>query len=96
MAFVTPPDPTATAAHLSAMAHPLYPRVEAALETIREYLRTDGCYVRIQTITNDAVVELELLGACSSCSMSTMTMKAGVEQAILRAVPEVTAVRTVR
>lgn len=75
--------------------HPLYPRVEAALETIRDYLRTDGGDVRVAGITADAIVELELLGACSSCNMSHMTMKAGVEQAILRAVPEVTSVRTV-
>jgi Fe-S cluster biogenesis protein NfuA len=45
--------------------------------------------------TADLVVELELLGACTSCNMSEMTMKAGIEQAIRRAVPEVQAVRTV-
>lgn len=70
-------------------------RVERALDSIRGYLRTDGGDVRVRDITAEGVVELELLGACSTCSMSEMTMKAGVEQAILRSVPEITSVRTV-
>jgi Fe-S cluster biogenesis protein NfuA len=75
--------------------HPLAARVEAALDSIREYLRADGGDVRLHAITPEGAVELELLGACVTCSMSPMTMKAGIEQAVLRAVPEVTAVRTV-
>jgi Fe-S cluster biogenesis protein NfuA len=38
------------------------------------------------------VLKLELLGACGACSMSTMTMKAGIEQAIKREVPEIQSV----
>jgi Fe-S cluster biogenesis protein NfuA len=65
-------------------------RVEAALDTIRPYLLTDGGNVNVVEITDDNVVRLELVGACSSCSMSAMTFKAGIEDAIRRAVPEVT------
>ena len=67
-------------------------RVERALDQIRPYMEADGGNVRLLEITPDLVVRLELLGACGSCPMSTMTMKAGVEQRILRAVPEVKAV----
>lgn len=65
-------------------------RVEAALDTIRPYLMTDGGNVTVLEITPENVVKLELVGACSSCSMSAMTFKAGIEDAIRRAVPEVT------
>ena len=67
-------------------------RVERALDQIRPYMEADGGNVRLLEITDDMVVRLELLGACGSCPMSTMTMKAGVEQSVLRAVPEIKAV----
>ncbi|MGY3054501.1 Fe-S cluster biogenesis protein NfuA [Pedobacter sp. UYEF25] len=67
-------------------------RVEEALETIRPYLITDGGNVSVEEITADHVVKLKLLGNCGTCPMSFMTMKSGIEQAIMRAVPEITAV----
>jgi Fe-S cluster biogenesis protein NfuA len=73
----------------------LQARVEAALINIRQYLKADGGDVKIHSVTADYIVELELLGACSACSMSNMTMKAGIEQAILSAVPEIRGVRAI-
>ncbi|MEX2336786.1 MAG: NifU family protein [Fulvivirga sp.] len=73
----------------------LIANIEAALDNIRPYLETDGGNVRILEITDDLVVRLELLGACGSCPMSTMTLKAGVEEAIRRAVPQIKAVEAV-
>lgn len=70
-------------------------RVEEALESIRPYLETDGGNVSIEEITADNVVKLKLLGSCASCAMSIMTFKAGLEQAIKKAVPEVTAVEAI-
>ncbi|MDB5025118.1 MAG: hypothetical protein JWP78_2873 [Mucilaginibacter sp.] len=67
-------------------------RVEAALNTIRPYLETDGGNVSIEEITPDNVVKLKLLGSCGSCPMSIMTLKAGIEEAIKKAVPEITGV----
>lgn len=67
-------------------------QVEQALETIRPYLIADGGDVAIDEITEDKVVKLKLLGNCGSCKMSFMTMKAGIEQAIMKAVPEITSV----
>lgn len=64
-------------------------RVEEALETIRPYLITDGGNVAVEEITPDYVVKLKLLGNCGTCPMSFMTMKSGIEQAIMRAVPEI-------
>lgn len=67
-------------------------RVEKALDTIRPYLEADGGNVKVIEITEDNVLKLELTGTCSSCPMSTMTLKAGVEEAIKRDIPEITKV----
>lgn len=73
----------------------LHERVEQALDTIRPYLETDGGNVSIQEITSDNVVKLRLLGTCANCSMSIMTFKAGLEQAIKKAVPEIVSVEAI-
>lgn len=67
-------------------------QIEDTLETIRPYLMADGGSVRLLGVTPEMVVELELLGACGTCPMSTMTLRAGIEQAIRRAIPQVTRV----
>ncbi len=77
------------------MSEELIQKVNSALNTIRPYLKTDGGDVRIVEITEDKIVRLELLGACSSCSMSAMTMKTGIEETIKREVPEITKVEAV-
>jgi len=73
----------------------LHERVEQALDTIRPYLATDGGNVSIEEITPDHVVRLRLLGTCANCAMSIMTFKAGLEQAIKKAVPEIIAVEAI-
>lgn len=73
----------------------LIQRIEDTLETIRPYLIADSGDIRLVEVTDDMVARVELLGACSSCSMSMMTMRAGVEQSILKAVPEIKAVEAV-
>ena len=46
-------------------------------------------------LTEDAIVKVKLLGACSDCSMSHMTMRAGLEEALKIAAPEVIAVEAI-
>lgn len=70
----------------------LYNRVETALKTIRPYLEADGGDVELLEITEKNEAMLILKGACSTCSMSHMTMKAGIEETIKKDVPEITAV----
>ncbi len=64
-------------------------KVEEALEQIRPYLIKDGGNVSLIEITDDKIVRLELLGACKLCSMSSMTMKACIEESIKRSAPEI-------
>lgn len=70
-------------------------KIEKALDQIRPYLEADGGNVKVLEVTDDMVLRLELLGACGTCPMSTMTLKAGVEQSVLRAVPEIRAVEAI-
>lgn len=70
-------------------------RIEASLDSIRPYLEADGGNVKINQITSDNVVKLEFVGACGTCPMSTMTFKAGVEEAIKKAVPEITRIEVI-
>ncbi|PVY43012.1 NifU family protein [Pontibacter virosus] len=70
-------------------------RIESALDQIRPYLEADGGNVKVLEVTDDMTLKLELLGACGTCPMSTMTLKAGVEQSVLKAVPEIRAVEAV-
>ena len=70
-------------------------RIEDALNSIRPYLEADGGNVELLEITADNVVRVELHGTCKTCSMSAMTMKAGIEETIKRAVPEIIRVEAV-
>ena len=76
------------------MKEDLKEQVERALDSIRPYLMADGGDVQVMEV-KDGKVTLELLGACGTCPMSTMTLKAGVEEAIKKAVPEITQVEAI-
>lgn len=73
----------------------LHQEIEDTLDQIRPYLMADGGSVNLLNVTSDMVVELELLGACGSCPMSTMTLRAGIEQALKRSIPEISRVEAV-
>jgi Fe-S cluster biogenesis protein NfuA len=67
-------------------------RIDRALEELRPFLRSDGGDITVMAVKEDLTVEVELQGACAHCAQAAMTMKAGVEEAVRRAVPEVTRV----
>lgn len=70
-------------------------KIEAAIAGLRPYLEADGGDMSFVELTPDNVVRMRLHGACQSCSMSNMTLKAGIEQAIKSAVPQVVAVEAI-
>jgi Fe-S cluster biogenesis protein NfuA len=70
-------------------------KVLKALESIRPYLQADGGDVELIKITPEGIVEVKLTGACGNCPMSQMTLRAGVERAIIREVPGVRRVEAV-
>ena len=64
-------------------------KIEEALTQVRPFLESDGGDIRLVEVTDDYVVKVKLLGACSDCQVSVMTLKVGVEQAIKKVLPEV-------
>lgn len=76
----------------TAITDELRERVLEAIDSIRPFLAADGGDMQLVDITDDMVVQVKLLGACKECQMSHMTLKAGVEEAIRRSVPQVKAV----
>lgn len=70
-------------------------KVESALQTMRPFLEADGGNMELVEVTDNFIAKVKLLGACSSCHMSTMTLKAGIEEAVKRAVPEIIAVEAI-
>jgi len=74
------------------MDQKLAKQVDDVLETMRPFLNADGGNVELVDIEEDKIVTLRLLGACSSCEMSHMTMKAGIEEGIKKAIPQIESV----
>ncbi|CAI8344076.1 MAG: Fe/S biogenesis protein NfuA [Bacteroidetes bacterium MED-G17] len=70
-------------------------KVEDALDSIRPFLKQDGGDVELVNVDADMQVSLRLLGACGSCEMSAMTLRAGIEDAIKKAIPDVKSVHAV-
>jgi Fe-S cluster biogenesis protein NfuA len=66
--------------------------VREAIEAIRPALQSDGGDIVFKRIDGDGVVFVDLIGACGTCPVSTMTLKAGVERIIMDRVPGITAV----
>lgn len=65
-----------------------------AIDAIRPALQADGGDMRVLKLDEeDGIVDIELLGACGGCPMSTVTLKAGIERILMDRVPGLTEVR---
>jgi Fe-S cluster biogenesis protein NfuA len=73
----------------------LMQRVDKALDDVRPHLAVDGGNVELVDVTDEMIVKIKWLGACEGCSMTTMTMRAGIEQAIIGKMPEITGVEAI-
>ncbi|MFZ4413393.1 MAG: NifU family protein [Bacteroidales bacterium] len=70
-------------------------KVQNVIEQIRPYLQSDGGDIQFVDLTEDMIVKVELQGACGCCPHSMMTLKNGVEQAVVKAIPEIVAVESI-
>jgi Fe-S cluster biogenesis protein NfuA len=68
------------------------PAVLEAIEAIRPALQSDGGDIEFNGIDGDDAVHVTLVGACGTCPVSMMTLKAGVERIIMDRVPGITEV----
>ncbi|MDO7907064.1 NifU family protein [Paenibacillus sp. JX-17] len=64
---------------------PMYDEVSEVLDKLRPFLQRDGGDVELVDV-EDGIVKLRLMGACGSCPSSTITLKAGIERALLEEV----------
>lgn len=64
-------------------------RVEKVINKIRQSLQAESGDVELIDVSSDGVVKVKLTGACSSCPMSSMTLKMGIERILKQEVPEV-------
>ncbi len=70
-------------------------KILLTLESVRPFLQIDGGDVEFVNITTDGIVEVKLVGACASCPMSIMTLRGGIERALMLEIPEVRRVEAV-
>lgn len=70
-------------------------KINISLSELRPHLHADGGDMELVEITDEGIVKVRLLGACSDCSMSMMTIKAGLEEAVKKIAPEIVAVEAV-
>jgi Fe-S cluster biogenesis protein NfuA len=70
--------------------------IEESLSRIRIFLAIDEGDVKFVRVTNDGIVEVRLLGSCTNCPMSMMTLRAGIERALMVEHPDVRRVEQVK
>ena len=63
--------------------------VEKALDEIRPFLESDGGNISLVSIEDNKLVKVQLLGACTSCTVNQMTLKSGVEMTIKKYAPQI-------
>lgn len=68
-------------------------QINEALNSVRPHLKVDGGDVEVLDVSDDMEVTIKWLGNCEFCSMSVMTMKAGIEQAIMAKLPQIKGVK---
>ncbi|MEP6648206.1 MAG: NifU family protein [Saprospiraceae bacterium] len=67
-------------------------QIELALDDVRPHLAVDGGDVAIVELTEEMTLKVRWMGACETCSMSAMTMRAGVEQIVKSRLPQILSV----
>lgn len=64
-------------------------RIDTALDSIRPHLAADGGNIEVVDLTEEMIVHIKWMGNCEGCSMSSMTMRAGIEETLKAKIPEV-------
>ncbi len=70
-------------------------KVNVVLLELRPFFEADGGDIEFVEITDEGVLKVKLMGACSDCSMSMMTLKSGVEEAVKKIAPEIISVEAI-
>lgn len=69
--------------------------INKVLDKIRPYLQIDGGDVEAVGISEDNIVSIRLLGACNTCPLNLMTLRAGIERQLMIEFPDIVRVESV-
>lgn len=69
--------------------------LEASLQRLRPFLQEDEGDIEIVQIDDDGIVKVRFLGNCQSCPLSSMTLRAGIERALIREFPSIKRIEAV-
>lgn len=69
--------------------------IKKVLNSIRPFLQADDGDVELVEISEDGIVKVRLLGACEQCPLSLMTLRAGIERALMREIPGIKRIEAV-
>jgi Fe-S cluster biogenesis protein NfuA len=69
-------------------------RVEAVLDRVRPFLRSDGGDIELVGVDGNSA-DVRLTGMCAGCPSSHMTLHVGIEAALREEIPEFEALRVV-
>lgn len=70
-------------------------KVKSIIDEMRPFFEEDGGDVRLVEVTPDGIAKVRLLGACKDCEMSDMTVKGGIQGAVLEKIPEIKSVEAI-
>ena len=73
----------------------LYQKIEEAIQGLRPFFEADDGDIQLVGIDENYIVKVELLGACKTCGISNLTIKAGIEDAVKKIAPEIKAVEAI-
>ena len=78
------------------MSEQLREKILSVLERIRPCLQIDGGDIELSSVSEDGFLKIHFIGACATCPLSPMTLRAGVERTLMLALPEVKRVEEVK
>jgi Fe-S cluster biogenesis protein NfuA len=70
-------------------------KIQTAIESIRPFLQADNGDIEFIEVSEDGIVKVKLIGACGICPLSVITLRAGIERALLREIPGIRRVESV-
>lgn len=70
--------------------------VEEVLKDVRPYLQMDGGDIEINRILDNGILEVKLTGSCRNCPLSMVTLRAGIERALMERIPAIKRIEAVK
>jgi Fe-S cluster biogenesis protein NfuA len=70
--------------------------IKKSLQRLRPFLQEDAGDIELVEISSDGIIKVRFLGACENCPLSTMTLRAGIERALMKEYPIIKRIESVK